>query len=49
MRPYLEKILHRKWAGGVFQGISPEFKPQYRKRKKKTPRTLGVFEGSQAA
>jgi hypothetical protein len=29
MRPYLEKTLHKNWAGGVAQGIGREFKPQY--------------------
>jgi hypothetical protein len=30
MRPYLKKSFTKK-AGGVAQGIGPEFKPQYRK------------------
>jgi hypothetical protein len=30
------KILNTKRAGGVAQGVDPEFKPQYRKKKKKT-------------
>jgi hypothetical protein len=35
-RPYLRKTLHKKRAGGVAQGVGPEFKFQYhRKRKKK--------------
>jgi hypothetical protein len=25
----------QKWAGGVAQGVNPEFKPQYCKKKKK--------------
>jgi hypothetical protein len=29
MRPYLEKPHHKKRAGGVAQGVGPEFKPQY--------------------
>jgi hypothetical protein len=35
MRPYLKKkkILHRKRAGRVVQGIGPEFKPQYCKKR----------------
>jgi hypothetical protein len=35
MRPYLEKIHHRKrrGAGGVVQGVGPEFKSQYCKKK----------------
>jgi hypothetical protein len=28
-RPYLKKTHHKKWAGGVAQGVGPEFKPQY--------------------
>jgi hypothetical protein len=35
MRPYLEKSHHKKKAGGVAQGVVPEFKPQYHKKKKK--------------
>jgi hypothetical protein len=38
--PILKKTLHKKRAGGVPQGVGPEFKPQYRKkkeRKKKSP------------
>jgi glutamine amidotransferase-like uncharacterized protein len=34
VRPYLEKTLHKK-GGGVAQGVGPEFKPQYCKKKKK--------------
>jgi hypothetical protein len=37
MRPYLEKTLHKKKAGGVVQGVGPEFKPQYKKKRQKTP------------
>jgi hypothetical protein len=33
--PSLEKTLHKKRAGGVAQGVGPEFKPQYHKKKKK--------------
>jgi hypothetical protein len=28
------KNLSQKWTGGVAQGIGPEFKPQYGKKKK---------------
>jgi hypothetical protein len=35
MRPYLEKTLHEKKAGGIAQDVGPEFKPQYHKKKKK--------------
>jgi hypothetical protein len=35
MRPYLEKKNPSlKRAGGVAQGVSPEFKPQYHGKKK---------------
>jgi hypothetical protein len=27
--PILKKIVHKKWAGGVVQGVGPEFKPWY--------------------
>jgi hypothetical protein len=27
-----------EWAGGVAQGVGPEFKPQYGKKKKKRER-----------
>jgi hypothetical protein len=32
-RPILKKTHHKKRAGGVTQGVSHEFKPQYRKKK----------------
>jgi hypothetical protein len=32
MRPYLEKNLYKNRAGGVSQGVGPEFKPQYCKK-----------------
>jgi hypothetical protein len=37
VRPYLEKRKksHKKRTGGVAQGIDPEFKPKYYKKKKK--------------
>jgi hypothetical protein len=35
MRPYLEKNPSRKRAGGVAQGVGPEFKSQYCKKEKK--------------
>jgi hypothetical protein len=28
-------LSQKNWAGGVAQGIGPEFKPQYHKKKKK--------------
>jgi hypothetical protein len=30
--PYLEKHTTKKRAGGVAQGVGPEFKPQYHKK-----------------
>jgi hypothetical protein len=32
MKPYHDKILHKKKAGGVAQGVGPEFKPQCHKK-----------------
>jgi hypothetical protein len=34
VRPYLEKNPTQKKAGGVAQGVSPEFKPYYHEKKK---------------
>jgi hypothetical protein len=34
--PVLKKNPSQKRAGGVAQGLGPEFKPQYRKKKKKS-------------
>jgi hypothetical protein len=31
LQDYLEKNPSQKWAGGVAQDVSPEFKPQYSK------------------
>jgi hypothetical protein len=39
-RPYLDKTLHKKRAGGVAQGVGPEFKPQYHQKKKKNERNI---------
>jgi hypothetical protein len=33
VRPCLEKTHHKKGTGGVTQGVDPEFKPQYWKKK----------------
>jgi hypothetical protein len=30
-----QKICHKKRAGEMAQGVGPEFKPQYQKKKKK--------------
>jgi hypothetical protein len=35
VRPYLEKNPSQKKADGVAQGVGPEFKTQYHKKKKK--------------
>jgi hypothetical protein len=35
VRPYFEETHHKKRAGGVAQGVGPEFKHQYYKKKKK--------------
>jgi hypothetical protein len=35
-RPYFERNPPQKRAGGVAQGVGPEFKPQYLKKKKIT-------------
>jgi hypothetical protein len=31
-----QKTLHKNRVGGVAQGVGPEFKPQYRKKKRKS-------------
>jgi hypothetical protein len=33
LRPYLKKTHHKKRAGRVAQGVSPEFKSQYQKKR----------------
>jgi hypothetical protein len=35
VRPYLERPITHKTASRVAWGVSPEFKPQYSKKKKK--------------
>jgi hypothetical protein len=35
MRTYLKKKSSQKRAGGVAQGVGPEFKPQYSKKEKR--------------
>jgi hypothetical protein len=37
-RPYLKKNPSQKKADGEAQGVGPEFKPQYRQKKKKIAR-----------
>jgi hypothetical protein len=32
--PILKKNPSQKWAGGAAQSVGPEFKPQYRQKKK---------------
>jgi hypothetical protein len=34
MRPYFEKVHHKKGVGGLAQGVGPKFNPQNRKKKK---------------
>jgi predicted P-loop ATPase len=34
-----QKTHHKKRTGGVTQGVGPEFKPQYCKKKKNKPKT----------
>jgi hypothetical protein len=36
--PILKTPITQKGAGGVAQGVGPEFKPQYRKKKKERDR-----------
>jgi hypothetical protein len=36
MRPYLKKTPSQKKAGGVAQGVGPEYKPQHHEKKKKS-------------
>jgi hypothetical protein len=40
-RDHISKISNTKGAGGVAQGISPAFKPQYHKKKKKKKSNAG--------
>jgi hypothetical protein len=40
--PISKKTLHKKTAGGVAQSVSPEFKPQYRKKKGQSVREGSV-------
>jgi hypothetical protein len=47
MRPCLKKTLHKKWVGGVVHSEGPEFKPQYRKKKKnRIPKTKCKVQNS---
>jgi hypothetical protein len=39
----LKKALHKKMAVGVVQGVGPEFKPQYGKKKKKKKKFLNII------
>jgi hypothetical protein len=43
IRPYLEKTLHKKRVGAVAQGVGPEFKPQYHKKRKKERKEKGMW------
>jgi hypothetical protein len=47
VRPYLGKNLHKNRTGGVTQGVGPEFKPQYcKKKKKKEPKVVTQQQGN---
>jgi hypothetical protein len=39
-----QKTPSQKWAGGVAQCVGPEFKPQYRKKKRKREEKIAVSE-----
>jgi hypothetical protein len=41
MRPYLKKNPSQERAGGVAQGVGPDFKPQCHQQKKKEKRKEG--------
>jgi hypothetical protein len=43
--PYLKKNPLQKRAGGVAQGVGPEFKPQYHKKKKKKRKKERIIRG----
>jgi hypothetical protein len=40
LRPYLEKIHHKKSTGRMAQGVGPEFKPSTKKKKRKKKKNL---------
>jgi hypothetical protein len=41
VKPYFENTCHKNRAGGVAQGVGPEFKPQNsQKKKKKNPKQI---------
>jgi hypothetical protein len=45
VRPYHEKKNHKKRAGGVAQGVGPEFKTQYPKTKQNKKKTASQHSG----
>jgi hypothetical protein len=48
VRSYLEKFHHthtKERAGGVAQGVGPEFKPQYCQKKKKKNTSVETIPG----
>jgi hypothetical protein len=45
--PYLEKNPSEKRAGGVVQGVDPEFKPQYREKTKKRHVHYTIIQNNQ--
>jgi hypothetical protein len=42
----ISKIPNTKKAGGVAQGVGPEIKPQYRKKKKKSQLSSHLFSNT---
>jgi hypothetical protein len=44
LRTCLEKTLHKKRADGMAQGVGPESKPQYHKKKKKKKKRVQLVQ-----
>jgi hypothetical protein len=42
VRLYLKNPITKKRAGGVAQGVGPEFKPQYHKTKKRKKKPVRI-------
>jgi hypothetical protein len=42
--PILKNPIMKSWAGGMAQGEGPEFKPQYRKKKKESRKLPQKFK-----
>jgi hypothetical protein len=47
VRPYIKKTLHKKRAGGVAQGVGPDFKPQYHQENKINKYNRGWTDSTQ--